>query len=118
MAEQLPLVIKEAVHKYYLHRARQTRDGWNKESDLTHIFETAKENGWGVEVVAGHFWFYKKTLVGTHVIEVTERTLPEGGYSNIYDNNEPYGVFSWIANALKEKETEPKQEEQKDGDYI
>jgi hypothetical protein len=113
MAEQLPLAIKEAVHKYYIHRERQTRDGWDKEADIILIDKMCSQEGWGYEAVAGHFWFSKKTLLGTHVIEITERTLPEGGYSNINDDKEPYGVFSWIVNVLKEPEPEHTNEDQR-----
>lgn len=107
MAEKLPLHIKEAIHKYYIHRARQERDGWNKEADLDLIFETAKREGWSTQACAGHFWFSKKTLMGKHIIEVNEMNFPKGGISNIKDDKEPFGILSEITNALRKVGKEP-----------
>jgi hypothetical protein len=107
MAEKLPLHIKEAIHKYYVHRQRQARDTWNKEADLDLIFETAKREGWSTQACAGHFWFSKKVLLGTHVIEVTETSFPDGGTSNIKDDNEPFGALSEITNALRKVGKKP-----------
>lgn len=101
MADELSKDVMATVHIYYLHRERQTRDGWNKEEDLERIFEVANREGWAVEAVAGKFWFSKKVVLGRHIIEVTERTISTGGLSNIRDSGEPYGALSGLANALK-----------------
>lgn len=122
MPEQLHYELKESLQNYYTHRQRQSRNGWDKESDLDLIFRIAKREGWSTEAVAGHFWFRKKVLLGTHIIEVTENTLPKGGISNITDNKTPYGVFSLIATAYKNKkkkvDKESENAEPKEGNYI
>lgn len=101
MADELSKDVMATVHLYYLHRERQTRDGWNKEEDLERIFEVANKEGWTVEVVAGKFWFSKKVVLGRHIIEVTERTISAGGISNIQGSGKPYGVVSHLANAFR-----------------
>lgn len=101
MAEELSKDVMATVHLYYLHRQRQVRDGWNKEEDLERIFEVANKEGWTVEAVAGKFWFSKKTFLGRHIIEVTERSIKVGGISNIQDQGEPLAGLSRLANALR-----------------
>lgn len=111
MVKGLSKGIRETLNRYYQNRANQSimdfskgvlrQRGWNKEEDLGSIFAEASKEGWAVEASAGKFWFSKKLLRGWHVIEVTERTMPEGGVSNIRINGEPFGVLSELADALE-----------------
>jgi hypothetical protein len=106
MVEKLSKEICEALNRYYVNRENQSvmdyshgvlkERGWNKAADLENIFAAAKPGGWQVEAIAGHFWFSKKLLRGTHIIEVGEKTLPQGGVSNIRDERS----FSALADAL------------------
>jgi hypothetical protein len=107
MAEKLSEEIRKALHLYYMHRDRQSVEKWNKGEDLHVIFEAANKEGWSVEAVAGHFWFSKKSLIARHIIEVTDKTLPEGGISNIQDLKEPFGALQGIADAVRKSGREP-----------
>jgi hypothetical protein len=107
MAEKLSEEIKAVLQRYYMHRERQSRDGWNKAEDLKVIFEAAKQEGWSTQAVAGHFWFSKKSLIARHIIEVSEETLSEGGISNIQALNKPFGALYEIADAVRKTGREP-----------
>jgi hypothetical protein len=107
MAEKLSEEIRKALHLYYLHRDRQSVEKWNKGEDLHVIFEAAKKEGWSVESVAGHFWFSKKSLIARHIVEVTSKTLQDGGISNIQEMNEPFGALHEITHALRKTGREP-----------
>jgi hypothetical protein len=115
MVKGLSKDIRESLNRYYRNRENQSvleysngvlkERGWNKEADLALIFAEASKEGWRVEASAGNFCFSKKLLRGTHVIEVKERTLPNGGISNIKLEGESFGALSDLADALKRAKT-------------
>jgi hypothetical protein len=126
MVEKLSEKIKEALNRYYVNRENQSvmdysggvlkERGWDKAADLENIFAAARLDGWQVEAIAGHFWFSKKVLQGTHIIEVGEKTLPQGGVSNIRDAGKPFGALSDIADALNAYAPSYEDEVQNGGD--
>jgi len=97
MAKKLSAGILSALKKYYLHRTTHHVKGeWNKEADLERIYACAKKDGWVTDTVSGHFWFSRKSIVGTVIIEVTENTVENGGKSNV-SGDDPFNLFSdWI----------------------
>jgi hypothetical protein len=92
---------------YYVNRKYQHEYEWDKGADLRRIDDACTKEGWSFEACAGTFWFSRDRVSGTDVITVTERTLPDGGISNVVAPGEPFGAFAEITSALNEKGMTP-----------
>ena len=84
----LPLPIREALSKYYLHRKLQNEPGfhWDKTADLVMLDKiiNSEAQGWGYMAIAGTFWFHRIPRPSPPTprkldIKVTENTLKDGG---------------------------------------
>lgn len=68
----LPEKLCEKLRIYYFNRFRQRDVKWNKQADLTAIFDVTSDLNWSAEAVAGTFFFQEELKSGNIKVYVVD----------------------------------------------